>query len=296
MTMRGENARRGMLLPTALLLVLALSAAATSILVLARTELLLERGDLRYLRDRLREEVRNADPDESRTIDIPGSGGFVLVRAPGARPAPISVRWRFDPDTVVATLPTALEVGRDPPAQGILPPESACTTGIEAPLVRVRETPAGLLPSPDVPLPPTLGILGIEHVLSLSGVELGAVATFPGWGPDASVGESEDAFPVVYQVPPAGWVTGGEGRGILVSSGDVTLRGDAGFRGIVIVAGDLWLEGAAWVEGVVLVRGVAHLQDESRIFGCPRRAAEALAHPELMGLHAVPAGAHLGRY
>ncbi len=309
------GSRRGILLPVALFVVLALSALATSVLVLIRSELLLERRGVLYLQGRVLEEGSLAsEPDigeEGRApLDAEGwsgesggadpsaifglPGGVEQVRAivePG-RPAAMGVRWRLDPDSVAAALPAALGVGFDPPDSGVERAGAGCPAipGAAAPLIRVRPPDPEPAPDPPLPDPPRIGILGLEDFENLSAIEIAGGSAFP------AVGEMGDVDFRIFRAEPGGRIAGGSASGILYSLGDLTLDGASRLRGLVLSAGDLHVLGEAVVEGVVMVGGTVHLQGNGRILGCRGWAAAALGQPALNRTHRISTGDRLGRF
>jgi hypothetical protein len=85
----------------------------------------------------------------------------------------------------------------------------------------------------------------------------------------------------------------GAGQGILVATGDLTLRGSAHFRGAVLAMGNLSLVDSAEVAGVVLVQGSLSVGGEARVLrsSCGiRRAQLGGARPH----HPVPRGSWRG--
>ncbi len=296
--------RRGVVLPIALFLVLALGALATSVLVLVRAELLLERRAITYLEERGLEESWLDSPlehpesgqlaSDASIAFVPLVHGFLHVQAAAGAGGPrrSAVHWRLDPDSVAARLPGGLEVGRDPPPTGVERAASGCpaSLGSGAALVRIR--PPDPDPAPDPPLPPSprLGILGVEQIAELPLTEVS------GGRLPSDISDSEQGAPRILRATAGATLVGGEAYGLLFTSGDLRLGGDMAFRGLLLVAGDLRLEDDAVVEGVALVGGGAEIASSARILGCPAIAARALDHPELARLHAVPGGERLGRF
>lgn len=296
--------RRGVVLPIALFLVLALGALATSILVLVRAELLLERRAITYLEERALEESWLDGPlglPEARPFDSDPSidsialiSGFLHVQAAAGAGGPrrSAVHWRLDPDSVAARLPGGLEVGRDPPRTGVERAVSGCSASLGTGVALVRVRPPDSDPAPDPPLPPSprLGILGVERIAELPLTEVS------GGRLPSDISDSGPGAPRILRATAGASLVGGEAHGVLFTSGDLRLGGDLTFRGLLLVAGDLRLEDDAVVEGVVLVGGGAEIGSNARILGCPAFAARALAHPELARLHSVPGGERLGRF
>ena len=283
--------RRGIVLPIALLLVLALGALAGSVLAFARGELLLERGNVLYLERRSTSEAELASLyREVSSRPVPGRTrlptGFLLLRPPfGDAPAAVGVGFLFDPDSVALELP-ALEVEHSPPARGVAWAGEGCPSQAgTGPPVRVRAIVEAPCPDPPLPDPPRLGPLGLKEIVQLGAVDLPARGALPSAGGAG-----------LYLAPSGARYDTGEGFGLLLAAGDLTLEGDAVFRGVVLTAGDLRLEGAARVEGTVLSGGTARILDEASILGCPALSAAAMNQNALARLHPVPAGAFLGRF
>jgi len=302
------HSRRGVLLPTALFLVVGLIAMATSLIVLARNEAVTGLADLRYLRWQVASEDQMA-----RSGANPGDGGegglvthrdlghgFLLVRAEPARggPAPGAVYWRLDPDGVAGGFPTAAEVGRDSPSTGVSLLEGCPSGGEPGPLVRVRPAPdatAGasfpFMPDPPLPDPPRIGILGVGDLLSLGEIEeLGedGSGTIPASPATVRTG--------LMGLPRGGILSTGSIEGVVVAGGDLFLEGSVVASGLVVVSGDLTLDGNARLQGVALVGGRLDVRGEAEVRGCWAVAAGVLDHPGLLKPHPVPGGSSLGRY
>ena len=285
------GARRGVVLPIALLLVLALGVLAGSVLAFARGELLLERGNVGYLERRARSEAElralYREPTDRPTpgrIALPA--GFVLLRpVVGSGPSAMGVGFVFDPDSVARALP-ALQVEGSAPTSGVAWAGESCP-GYRGsgPAVRVRPPPTGPPADPPLPDPPRLGPFGLEELAALGAVEL------PARGPLPAAGSAG-----LYLAPAGARYDSGEGFGLLLAAGDLAIEGDAVFRGVVLTVGDLRLEGVARVEGAALVGGTARLGPAAEVVGCAPLVARALALEGLVRTHSVPAGALLGRF
>lgn len=276
-----------MILPVALLLVLALTALAMSMMVLAHNELLLDRGGMTYLENRIRDEtvLEAGVSSDTAAVERPLPGGFVLVVPAGAGPGPAAVRWRPDPDSIARGLPGAAEVGdgtADLP-QGSVGPLAGCTPAAGYPLVRTRLEPGGPDPDPRLPDPPRIGVLDVGRLVDMPGVVL------DGFFPQGSGME-------LLRAPDGGRIEVGEGAGVLVSEGSLELTGTASFAGLVLLRGDLVLGDSARVEGVVLAGGGLRVEGEARLLGCPPLAARALVEVLPEGSHPVHAGELLGRF
>lgn len=298
----GRLGRRGAVLPVALFLVVGLSALTTSVFLLARGEGLLAAGDLRYLTARVsaeraltREPVTGSDPDDASAggegIEArPLGQGFILIRPSGVadRPAPLSVRWILNPDSVAMTFPGAAEVGHLSMTSGVRFAEADCGNEPTTGLVRLRVSePVGTphLPDPPSPGPPRLGILGLEQLMELPALDLTSAGGFP----DGTGGGVLRAAPGVV-------ISTGAGEGVLLASGDLRLEGVTYFRGVVVAAGSVELGDQASIEGVVLAGGAVRIAGDAYLAGCRGSARDALDHADLRGPHPVPAGELLGRF
>lgn len=291
--------RSGILLPIALLLLLAVTATATSILLLARTELLLERGDHTHLRSRIDAESRLAaaiaagndgEGAVEGVIEYPLEAGFSILRTAGAGESPqsMALSWRLIPDSLLYDFPGAIETGGTAPGSGVraMTPGEGCAPAGSQVLVRIREPAALPLPNPPLPPPPRLGLLGVEELAEVADASL-----LPG----EPLPSSAVAHGLVLVSPAGGRIQGGEASGVLVAPWDLHLGGGARFRGIALVRGDLVLDGGSTIEGVALVGGRVQLNGGS-ILGCPSLAAEALDLPALTRPRTVRGGELLGRF
>lgn len=286
--------RRGFILPVVLLLLLAISGLATVALAVARNEVFLEPGDFRYLRERVRWEtaleafLAGTEPWEEgeELLRRPLAGGYVLVRGgTEAKPAHQAVAWLLDPASVAAALPPAAEVGWGVGDPGVVAGEGECAPLPGEPLVRVRPSDRLPLPDPSLEPPPRLGPVGLVVLLGRAGVRLGPGDPLPG-----------GSGPLLVEAPPDGRLVAGEGGGMLLGAGTVTLGGDVRWRGIVLAERDLVLEEGASLEGVALVGGRLRVRDDARLVGCPALAAWALRASGLDRPFFLPGGGLLGRF
>jgi hypothetical protein len=286
------DARRGIILPVVLLLTSALGAAAISLLVLARGERVIEGLALRMLAARVSAEWRldaqgeGPVPPDGGLVFVPLPGGYQLVRGSGASNgfAYSAVLWYLDADSLAALLPGAVEVGHAPPSNGVSLLGSECPGGGTGPLVQVRSfngTPA----DPPVSPGPRLGPLGLERLLDLSTAMVAPSGHFSG-GVEVPI----------LRVPVGLEVVGGEIESVVLSDGDLILRGTALVRGIVLAAGDVEIAESARIEGIVLAGGTIRLSDAGQVLGCRAFAAERLRHPLFSGFHGVSGGERLGRF
>ncbi|MEX0935725.1 MAG: hypothetical protein WD013_02395 [Gemmatimonadota bacterium] len=279
-----------MVLPVVLVLVVALTVFATAILALAGTERVVESQSLAYLEGRHVDENllarRWAAASDGREIprlrEWGLRAGFVLVelRTELGTASRFGVGWRVRTDRILSELPWALESGNDPPSSGIRRLDDCSSKG-PRPLVRVRsdDSRGSVSETPDI------GLLDPPALLGLAQTDLGKAGNLP---------RREE--PASFRVADGAVVREGWGRGLLVSAGDLTLRGTARFEGLVVVPGTLRLEGESRIVGVALVGAASIEAGGARILGCPARVAWALELPELQGLHPVPDGNYLGRF
>jgi hypothetical protein len=294
--------RRGFILPVVLLLLVAVSGLATVALVVARGEVALESGDFRYLGERLR--WRGA---LDRVLDGSSGGpwggseealaegaanlvllpaGFVLIPGgPAPGPAYQSLAWALDPDEVSAALPGAVEVGWGVPGPGVEIGGGGCETGPWETPVRVRLPEAAPPADPPLDAPPRVGPVGVASLLPRS-------------QPLDIVGETLPPAlqPGTYALPPGSRIRAGEGAGLLLVPGDLTLAGDARWVGLLMLAGELRLEDEARIEGIALVGERLRIQDEARLLGCRARARDALGDPALRTPFPVRGAGLLGRF
>jgi len=288
-----------LVLPVVLLLSLALGAAATSILTLARSERVVERAALRFLDDRVRAERTLVEIRDEGGARPPGSSppalsslvplgdGYLMVLASTVEggPAYHAVYWRLEPDSVALHFPGAVEYGTTAPSGLITAAGPACMGGT-APGSLVRARVHGSSASdPPIPLGPRVGPVGLDALLAL------ATRTV------ASDGRLEPgSAPELLRVPDGVALVSGSVFGVLLSAGDLAIRGASEVRGLVIAGGDVEVRGGARVDGVLLVGGTVRVLEGGRVEGCRESASLALAHPELATLHEVPGGHRLGRF
>ena len=282
------RSRRGVVLPVVLLLILGMAALSTSALVLARSELVADRSGQRQVRDRdLANRVLRSEPGtegfDRRTTVLPA--GFQLVEARPDAPglSYFEVAWVLDPDSVLVRLPGALEATGTLPTEGV-GTKDECGTGSTELVVR-RSPSLG----PDGALgeaPPRLGLLGVSELIALPGVDLISSAPLP----------ILSTHQILRARGPVFEVRGGEGLGLLVSDGDLTLDGATRLSGLLVVAGNLALRDSALFEGVAVVGGEVRISGAAQLLGCPDLALEVLRLPELARDHRLPGGGFLGRH
>jgi hypothetical protein len=294
--------RRGFILPVVLLLLVAVSGLATVALVVARGEVALESGDYRYLGERLRWRGaldRVLDGSTSgpwggqREAPVEGGGdlvllpgGFVLIPGgPGPGPVYQSLAWALDPEEASAALPGAAEVGWGVPGSGVEVGGGECAPEPWETLVRVRPPDAAPPADPALDPPPRVGPVGVASLLPRSlALDVVGEALPPG------------VQPGTYALPPGSRIRSGEGAGLLLVPGDLTLAGDARWVGLLMIVGELALEEEARVEGISLVGGRFRIDDGARLLGCRPRALEALLAPALRTPFPVRGARLLGRF
>lgn len=149
--------------------------------------------------------------------------------------------------------------------------------------------PPSVIRSP-IPWTPSLGPLDITRLISLgTAVGPGPVHPLPrvqaggcqigrldNWGsPSDPLGPCGDHF---ANRTTAGSlvVRGGEGQGLLVVGGDLTLEAGVWFSGIVVVGGALRVRAGGRLDGFALAGGGAHLVGGSRVVGSGCAAWRAL--------------------
>jgi len=236
--------------------------------------------------------------------------GHLLARASLARL--VRLESPALPDTVAAVVATGASIGANfgvkgedaipggwdslcPPASGprlgmalaagapsqLNCPGGTCLSG-SPPSVTDSALPAGLFAGlGSIPLP--ILIAGAD--LSVSGLIAPGPAFLAGscdrtspinWGdPDNPGSPCGDYFPLVA-ASGGTEILDGAGQGILVATGDLTLRGSARFRGAVFATGNLTLMDSAEVAGVVLVQGSLSVGGEARVLrsSCAIRRAQ----------------------
>lgn len=143
---------------------------------------------------------------------------------------------------------------------------------------------------------PSLGLL--DHELLLAGAEVrtgGTVSPSPAvaygecdsadssnWGAVSDqIDPCSSYMPLVASDGPL-FMVGGEGQGVLLSTGDVTLSSAARYYGFVIVAGDLTLRDGSAIHGFVRVRGSVFLTGGSAIVGSACAALASLDAAEAL--------------
>lgn len=199
---------------------------------------------------------------------------LVEVRVTPAVGGPVGRRrlaWRYEPATRVSALPAVVSVGPD-----------------------ASVTVSGTVTSDGVPVvgvvaEPTLGLLPLARVLAASDpvgpsgtpgpVEVGGTCDTGqpwNWGdPMRPYRPCGDHLPLKGRAGPV-VVNGGEGQGVLVVDGDVTLAGGALFHGMVLASGRVDVLDASVVEGRIVAFGGFGVGPGSLVVGSPERAEAAL--------------------
>lgn len=219
------------------------------------------------IRAAAREAVAEAGGPVSAAVGAIGAGGF----------------WDHSVDPTCAALGVRMDSLRA--ARGLPRPEGRLSGG----------APDGM------PIPPsaaarTLGLLGPDSLAArLALLPPGLVTPTPttvggtctlqpfNWGsPNEPEGPCGDRR-VGFQVPGSLEVRGGEGQGLLLVEGDLSLQGETLFAGLVLVGGDLTLSGGATLRGAARAGGNIRVEGESTIVGAACPVALALGSlPQLL--------------
>ncbi len=290
--------RAGILLPAVLLLLLAGTLMAASLLVMARSAILLADGDRHLARAlSVRAPLGDAGPGAA---GVEGGGtlsavrlpeGFLLVRlgVDGVGWSVWGVGWLAESDQIADNLQAAAEVGRrDGEVEGELVAagaEEGCADLVPMSRWWVRASSSPPPPDPDLAPHPRLGPLGTVTLASRADGALADGSALPDAGPGLTVTE------------PGARVVGGSGSGLLVGLGTLELAGTTSFTGLVMAAGDLVLSGEAGVRGAVKAGEELRVAAGARVLGCRDTVREALEVVEaLQAPFAVPGGEFLGRH
>jgi hypothetical protein len=296
--------RSGFILPVALLLLLGGTLVAMSLLITARSTILLADGDrvlARTLSDRgpfdPAGRVRMVGGADAEGQEAPLPFGFAVLEAePVGNGAAVlwrtqAVGWRFSGEEVADRVQAAITLGGTVGGQGQVSAgsiEQGCADPL--PLADVRQASPPLPPDPDPPPPgfPRLGPVGIDALHRRSEVRLEPTGEFPPMERAALIGLRDG---------PSVRVDGGRARGVLSVPGDLILQDEAAFEGLVMVGGDLILEGGAHIVGVALVGGDVDLAAETGLVGCLSQAGAAVAEVTALGMpFPVAGGEFLGRF
>lgn len=281
------RSRRGVILPAALLLLLGGTLVAATLLVTARSAVLLADGD-RHLARSLAWRAPGADSPEPERIPL--GGGYLLLRnrVPAVGWSTWSVAWRLDPGLEASKLRAAAETaGGLTQVDGDLRAAGAgdgCPDPVPLALHWTVEGVPPPTPQPALPDFPRLGPVALDVVSRRSPAPLDPGAPLP-------------EGPGVVAVEPEAVIEDGTGVGLLVAPGDLLLRGTAAFTGLVLVAGDLTLDDEATIYGAARVGGRLSVGAGSQLLGC-RAAVEdgLLAVDALDDPFPVLGGGFLGRY
>jgi hypothetical protein len=122
---------------------------------------------------------------------------------------------------------------------------------------------------------PSLGLLAGPELLLRAGTveqETASAASL-----DRIRGCPGTGSPVFEGTPGAFTLARGRLCGLLVTGGDLRIRGDAKFQGLALVGGDLIVEDQATFEGLARVRGSLFLRGESAFRGSACPSLRALA-------------------
>lgn len=170
--------------------------------------------------------------------------------------------WRLDPERRVADLPTALTVGESDPRRGgagivteIDTPGAPCGPGLPAGSLALAVT---LVPDS---LQPALGLLDLQALVDLGLGLPPSVAPGPG-----AAGVCAASTPDNWGAPDRPGHPCHTYRPVLGRVGDLEVAGGTG-QGVLVVTGDLVMRRGSRFYGVVLVAGAVSLEDGSRIHG-----------------------------
>lgn len=180
--------------------------------------------------------------------------------------------WVYDPATRVAALPGVLSVGPEASVavSGSVAPDTVPAVGVVAEPASGLLTLARVLAAAD-----SVGSVGTPAPVEAGG-ECDASAAW-NWGdPIRPYRPCGDHLPIKGRVGPM-VVDGGEGQGILVVDGDVTLQGGAIFHGFILASGRVDVVGGSVVEGRIVAFGGAIVGPGATVVGSPAGAEAALA-------------------
>ena len=142
----------------------------------------------------------------------------------------------------------------------------------------VRMGPSQVTPSSSIP---SLGLLsGTELLLR---AEKGGQDALPAPSPGTIRGCPDTGGPVFEGTPGTFTLSGGRLCGLLVTGGDLRIRGDARFQGLALVGGNLILEDQATFEGFARVRRSLHLRGEGVFSGSACASLRALTGVPALG-------------
>ncbi len=180
-------------------------------------------------------------------------------------------------------------------ASGWLAPDAAqaaaCTAELRAldSLGAVAPPPLAALPPAAVPVLPGLGAIPGDTLLARVAGRIAATATpqprewlgacVPGllnWGsPSDPTGPCGTRW-VLRAADRDLLVRGGEGQGVLIVAGSLTLADGARFDGVALVGGDLTVVRGATLAGMARVAGLVRVRDGGRVVGSACAVARAI--------------------
>lgn len=296
--------RSGFVLPVALLLLLGGTLVAMSLLITARSTILLADGD-RILAAALADRgpfnaaghMRVSEDANPELQGLPLVSGFELLEAAPAGSGESvlwgsqAVGWSLSPESVAHWIQAAITLGGTVRGEGHLmagSEEHGCADPL--PVAAIQPSPHPRPPAPDPPVPafPRFGPVGMEAVLHRSEMALEGVGDFP-------VVEGSTLFGV--RDASTIRVTGGRARGFLAIPGDLVFEGEASFEGLAMIGGDLSMEDGASFAGAALVGGDVELARDAGFVGCLALAGTVVAEMQAFAMpFPVPGGEFLGRF
>ncbi|MEX2531157.1 MAG: hypothetical protein WD960_10325 [Gemmatimonadota bacterium] len=296
--------RSGFILPVALLLLLGGTLVAMSLLITARSTILLADGD-RILAVALADRGPFNGPGHMRVPEdadlelqgLPLVSGFGLLEAvPAGSGESIlwrsqAVGWSLSPESVAHRIQAAITLGGTVRGEGhpiVGSEEHGCANPLSVAAVQPSPHPRPPVPDPPLAAFPRLGPVGMDAVLHRSEMSLEGVGDFP-------MVEGSTLFGV--RDTSTIRVTGGRARGFLAVPGDLVLEGEASFEGLAMIGGDLSMEDGASFAGAALVGGDVELARDARFVGCLALAGTVVAEIQAFAMpFPVPGGEFLGRF
>lgn len=284
--------RRGILLPAALVLILAATLVGAALLILARSAVVLGAGD-RMLAEALAVRSPSVEALEPGVgADLPGGYRLVDTPIPGAPWRVWSLAWEADPMALAAGLRGVVEARSVEVSSGEGPSGDASTPEPIRLLGPADGCPEDQGPFPLVWLrgegaavPVTLGPLGLGEWMDRADVVVMAGSAPPSPGHPRLVSVEVDR------------VDTGVLRGLVVVAGDLELGGDVVVVGLLLVGGDLRLSGNARIAGALRVGGGITVETPGRIDGCRDLVAREVAGIAAIEVPFPVSGGHfLGRF
>ena len=153
---------------------------------------------------------------------------------------------------------------------------------------------------------PSLGLLGHDALTEGADLQVfGTVSPAPirrlgrcavpsptNWGAPLDASDPCAAYKPVVASEGSLIVSGGQGQGVLLISGDAVFRSAARYYGLVVVAGDLEITEESEIHGLVRVRGAVFLRGRSCVVGSACAVLSALdAARQLRELAPIPGAA-----